>query len=654
MNNCLVKDIQREDIESAFENGRFTMVYQPQVSLLNQNEIVGAEAFVRLNHPVYGTMMPATFLPLIEEMGLILDLTRHVLKCVTRDWLDWNLKGVDINVSVNIGLCFLQQTNAVAELGKILSESNIPKRKVTLGFSYCFSDQKLSEVIGKALLGLRMKGYRLAMIGYGSNKIEDTVFDRLPLDEIKLDRSITSDLLSSEEHQRCYKHALYLANRYGMLLVAAGLEDKSTSDWLANMGGDVAQGYYFGKPLSSGEFYQVHVNSGQRSVIEETKRRILIIEDDPDYQNLLTQSLSDFFTLDVVASIAQAAKRMELFAPDIILSDVNLPDGSGIAFCKAHVDTHSIKSPSIVFISGGQEFENKIQAYEAGASDFIQKPFSIVELVAKLKQLSNYQDRRQKLISDADQASLLVMQSLKETAYFGDIVQFLKRLLVCQDEAQISKELFTFMAQKSLYTCTEFRDGDSCMNFDQVAGTCSPIELNIFELLRDKGRLYPFGQRLLVNDVHVSFLVKNMPQDEEEKGKIRDYVAILVEGMEARYKELLRQRVMNNVTQKLEGLAHKLLSVVNSDQKRKNELLEKYSFELQMSFHTLDLDEMQERQITLIVDEMLKTKDSEEDNAQKISNEVASILEALKASLAGIDEKSEDNNDALQDSVELF
>ena len=651
MSHSVINEVRKEDIEFAFSQGLFSMVYQPQVHLAKQTDIIGAEAFVRFNHPEYGMMMPASFLPLINEMGLMLDLTRYVLNCVASDWAEWNQKGSDLNISVNIDSNVLQAENLGKELGRVLSDHDIPRRKITLEFANCWPDGQVKDDIGKKLLGLRMKGYRLSIDDYGRDLIDDKVFSELPIDEIKLDRSVTSGLLEQAENQQCCKHALRLANRYGLRLIAVGLEDATTSNWLANIGCDGGQGYYFGKPLNSTDFFDTYISAGDRTVIDNTKNSILIIEDDPQYQNLLSQSLGELYTLRIAGTVEEAVKLIDTFSPNIIISDVHLPDGSGIDFCKQHVDTNLA---DVIFISGGLDFDNKIQAYEVGASDFIHKPFSIIELVAKITQVSNYQARRQELITHADNANKMVMQSLKETAYFGDIVQFLKRLLVCQDEGQISRELFSFMGQKTLYTSIEFRDGNNYINFDQMSGACSPIELNIFELLREKGRLYPFGQRLLVNDSHVSFLVKNMPEDETEEGKIRDYVAVLIEGMEARYKEILRQRVLNNVTQKLETLTHKLLAIVNDDQSKKNELLNKYSFELQMSFHTLDLSEDQEEKITTIINEMLKTKESEEQASLDMGEEVNSILDSMKGSIKLIDASDEKSDLNSNVSVELF
>jgi EAL domain-containing protein (putative c-di-GMP-specific phosphodiesterase class I)/DNA-binding response OmpR family regulator/ribosomal protein S13 len=651
----VIQEVSEADIQQAFSDNGFEMVYQPQVNLANQQEIIGAEAFVRLNHPQYGMLTPASFLPLVKEMGLMLDLTRYVVDSVARTWSEWNEMGSDISISVNIDESTLREAKLGKELGKVLSEHEVPKQRITLEFGNSCTESEIETDIGKKLLGLRMKGYRISVDDYGRAELKDTVVANLPLDEIKLDRRIIGELLSIEEHKRTCKKAFHLANSYGLRIVAVGVEDQAAIDWLARMGCDAGQGYYIGKPLSQNDFFKQLIKSGKLTVADETKTSILLIEDDVQYQDLLCQSLGDAYNIRVAGTITEAKQRYEAQIPNIIISDVNLPDGNGIEFCQDTVDITENNSPNIIFISGGQDFDNKLQAYEAGGNDFIQKPFSITELVAKVKQLSNYQSRRQDLIDSAQEASQMVMQSLKETAIYGDIVQFLKNIMSAQDEEQIARELFNYMGPKGLYTCIEFRDGDALTHFDQVSGACSPMQLNIFELLRDKGRLYPFGQRMLVNDYHVSFMVKNMPTDEAEEGKVRDYIAVLIEGMESRYKELLRQRVLNNVTQKLESMATKLLSIVGSGQESKNALIEKYSFELQMSFHTLDLTDDQETQINAIIDKMLKGKEEQEEQTEEISEEVNNLLSSMKSSLSAIDKQVKVvDDDATNNTVELF
>jgi hypothetical protein len=247
----------------------------------------------------------------------------------------------------------------------------------------------------------------------------------------------------------------------------------------------------------------------------------------------------------------------------------------------------------------------------------------------------------------------MATQSLKDAAYYGDIVQFYKNLLHCRDEQQIAQELFRFMGQKNLSTAIEFRSNNSCSNFDQQNGVCSAIEINLFELLQKNGRLFEFGKRIIVNDKHVSFLIKRMPDDVGEQGRVRDYIAVLAEGMEARYRDILRQRVLNTVMQQLQVLAHKLLESVEKG--NENEIMETFSLDLKMSFHVLDLSDSQEQYLAQLIDDMIKRKDGAEHSAADIGLEVTQILDSMAESMENFEETTtESTEDGVGDAVELF
>ena len=655
MSHNITQDLNIQDVQNAFENSQFSVVYQAQVALANTNKIVGTEAYVRLSHPNYGLMVPSTFLSIVQDSGRMLELTKIVLEQIAQDWSNWKNQGFDLNISVNIDNSILSEMNLARELGKILSEFHIPKQQLTLEFTNCFKEDFLNEEIGKKLLGLRMKGYNLSLSDYGLNEIDLKAIEDLPLDEIKIDRQIIQNLLTKENNKAIARKAIRHAACYSMRVVAMGLESDKDAEWLARNGCDRAQGYLFGKPVEADEFTQKFLKVETTQISENKPITILIIEDDSQYQTLLQESLSEQYNTHVASTIQEAGDLFDRVNPEIIISDVYLPDGTGIDFCKSKIDANVMAGVSTIFISGGQDFDSKLEAYNAGGIDYIEKPFSIIELIAKIKQVATYQTRRHTLISDIGDAQSMAMQSLKDAAYYGDIVQFYKNLLHCRDEEQIARELFRFMAQKNLSTSIEFRSKNVCSNFDQLNGVCSAIEINLFELLQKNGRLFEFGKRIIVNDRHVSFLIKNMPDDETEHGRVRDYIAVLAEGMEARYRDILRQRVLNTVTQQLQELAYKLLESVKEDQAVKNEIMERFSLDLQMSFHVLDLSDPQEKHITEIIDEMLISKENAEHSTSDISSEINLILDSMSESLSGFDDDTQDvPPDNAGDSVELF
>ena len=204
----------------------------------------------------------------------------------------------------------------------------------------------------------------------------------------------------------------------------------------------------------------------------------------------------------------------------------------------------------------------------------------------------------------------------------------------------IANELFQFLERKGLKGSVQFTYGDTFTTFDQCNNVPSPIEMNVFELLRSKGRLFDFGKRTIVNDKHVSFLVKNMPEGEEDHGRVRDYIAVMIEGMEARYRDILRERLIKSVFTQLQDLTKEMSQRLKDDAGRQNEALSYFSIELKMSFHALDLTMEQEDHISGIVEKMLDAKEENESTTSDIDARIHHILEEVSESLADLERKA--------------
>lgn len=640
--NPISTELNEKDIEQAFEQDQFEICYQPQVSLSEQGKIIGAEAFVRLNHPVYGTLVPGVFIPLLIKMGLLMRLTETVVTKVAKQWCDWHEKGHDLQLSVNIDHVLFNDKALAKKLGSIFAETDLPKHRLTLEIAH-WDEAGVSSVLREQVTRLRMKGFILALDNYGQSSLYEQELNELPIDEIKIHRDIVATLSAQSAAQTKVRKAMHIADRLGMRVVAVGVEGQQDADWLQRQGCDSAQGYLYGKPLIAKDFEAEVLSNSQawHFASPSSRLKVLVLEDDDQHRNLLVEGLSDAYEVHAAASIAESEELFQAVKPELLVLDVNLPDGSGIDFCN-HIKQHNdAENFSALFISGNETPELRIEAYEAGAVDFVVKPLSLTELMAKIGRLASYQLKRKQLATNATEFQSAAMQSMQEAAHYGDVVQFFKNLLHCRDERGLAQELFRFMSQKGLSCSVQFRGSEAISNFDQHETVCSPIEVNIFELLKDKGRLYDFKNRTIVNDEHVSFLVKNMPTEEAEHGRARDYVAVLIEGLEARFKDILRQRVLQSVFQQLQELAMELAAVLGQEATQSNELLDKFSLELRMSFHVLDMNEEQEEHIQKIVENMLKAKDDGEISTRDVGGRITEIVEVLSGAMRGLEEQAQ-------------
>lgn len=557
---------------------------------------------------------------------------------IAQTMANWQQEGHALRISINLDHSLLANHAIFDVIDQILKTHGISNNHLTFEISQS-GEEAIDQNMREQMTQIRVQGFKIALDDFGFSPKVEQQLPELPIDEIKMNRHAMLKHGGEEHIEKTIINAMHLAASLGLRTVIVGVEKQSHLTWMKDLGCDVAQGYFFGQPMSADDFKTNIFESGQHFAVEEIQERhkLLILEDEIQQQNILTELLGELFEIFIAGTISEAKTIFDAESPSLLIIDVNLPDGSGIDFCAELSQNNAQESFSALFISGDDTLQNRLHAYDAGGSDFICKPFLNTELVAKLGRLSVHQTKKQRLSSNATEFQSVALQSMQEAAHYGDIVQFFKNLFHCRDEQAIAKELFQFMNQKGLKSSIQFTCDNGIVSFDQNAPVCSPVEMNIFELLRDKGRLFDFGRRTIVNDQHVSFLVKNMPEDKDEHGRARDYIAVIIEGMEARYRDILRERLIQTVFQKLETLTQQIAIAMSDDKSSQSEALDHFSVELKMSFHALDLTLEQEEHISGIVESMLQTKEENENHAAKISSQIGKIIKELSSTIQDLE-----------------
>ncbi|WKE67061.1 response regulator [Gallaecimonas kandeliae] len=376
---------------------------------------------------------------------------------------------------------------------------------------------------------------------------------------------------------------------------------------------------------------------------------ILVIDDDPQYRQLIQDLLEG-----QVAKLGQAGSKAEALAyceqehPDILLLDLELPDGDGVQIA----EELAAEDRAIIFVSGHNSLEERLQAWQAGAADFIAKPFALAEFQARLEHCSQYLASKQQLSEREARSRAMAFASMKEASQYGFITQFFKKLMACQDEEQLA-DLFFAAADFFQFKATLCFHHQGLHFFGQGHQPVSPLEQNIFDLLIGQGRLYPFGQRLMVNDQHVSFLVKAMPLEEAEAGKLRDVVAVLVEGMEAKWRDLHRQRTMKLMVDALQGSMGDLASTIRQYDGRLDALISKLNNEIRLSFHVLELNEQQEDFFTRLIEQGAETLRETEGDLRELEERLKTMLAQVQAAMA-MEKAPEVQAPMDEEEVELF
>lgn len=249
MKNKILEVRYIEDrMESALENGQFLMYLQPKYNI-ETTRIIGAEALVRWSNPQKGIIYPDKFIPLFEKNGFIVKLDTYIWEqaCMTiKKWIDTGKKPVPI--SVNVSRMNVENSELINILDKLIDKYQIDKKYLELEITETiyFDDQ---ERLVKTLSNLKKAGYTLLMDDFGAGYSSLNMLKNMPFDTIKIDRNFLNGTMITDKGKKIILHTISLSNDIGMNVVAEGVETKEQADYLLQCGCNVAQGYYYSKPV---------------------------------------------------------------------------------------------------------------------------------------------------------------------------------------------------------------------------------------------------------------------------------------------------------------------------------------------------------------------------------------------------------------------
>jgi diguanylate cyclase (GGDEF)-like protein len=239
------------ELRGALQNGAIQVHVQPQAEL-RSGRVVGVEALVRWNHPELGWVPPDEFVPVAERSGLIGLLTTRVLDASLAACAHWRAAGRDLGIAVNLSARSLQDTDLVDEVSRLLLRHDVPADRLTLEVTE--GSVMADPTRAVALLHqLRDLGVRLSVDDFGTGYSSLSYLQRLPVQEVKIDRSFVADLHTENENVAIVRAIVDLGRHLGLEVVAEGVEDEATWALLASMNCDLVQGWHLARPMPTGE-----------------------------------------------------------------------------------------------------------------------------------------------------------------------------------------------------------------------------------------------------------------------------------------------------------------------------------------------------------------------------------------------------------------
>lgn len=238
---------------SNIDNNGFSLNFQPKVSLTD-GKIRQAEVLLRWNHPRMGSISPALFIPIAERDGQIIRIGLWVLEQSLSTLADFYRQGLELErLSINVSGRQLQEPGFGTELQQLLSRYQIKPEQIELEVTetYLMEDLQLSYTV---LSQLHQIGVRISMDDFGTGYSSLAYLTKLPIDEVKLDRSLITELSSDLQSQGMVRNIIRMAHDLDLVVTAEGIEKQEQQQLLKLMDCDLIQGYYYSKPLTERDF----------------------------------------------------------------------------------------------------------------------------------------------------------------------------------------------------------------------------------------------------------------------------------------------------------------------------------------------------------------------------------------------------------------
>ncbi len=235
------------DLRAAIEQNEMAIHYQPKVSF-ETGLPCGAEALLRWQSARHGMVPPDRFIPLAEETGLMIPLTRWVLEGALAQQSKWRAEGLAVPVAVNLSPTTLHNADFPDQVGDLLRKWGIPADHLVFEIteSSIMSDvARATETVNH----LDRMGVRISIDDFGTGYTSLAYIRKLPVSEIKVDKSFVLNMQESSDDAVIVRSVVDLGHNLGLDVVAEGVEDRETWDMLTRLGCTTAQGYYICRPV---------------------------------------------------------------------------------------------------------------------------------------------------------------------------------------------------------------------------------------------------------------------------------------------------------------------------------------------------------------------------------------------------------------------
>lgn len=354
-----------------------------------------------------------------------------------------------------------------------------------------------------------------------------------------------------------------------------------------------------------------------------TRKKIMVVDDEVSTR----MSLAFYFAQlgnDVIECetgedcLAQMSDEIS-----ILTLDIGLPGIDGIETCR-RLREMGFSKTQIIFVSAFDDLQTRLTAYDVGGSDFIVKPFDQQEVERKVRVAERNLDAYSEAADRAKYAQEAAFSAMSSLGEMGGVLEFIRRSFASDSPKALADAIFACLGQFGLEGLVSLKIGHSFQNF-RLGGACTPLEDSILENSRELQRIFQFSNRLVIHYPLATLLVTNLPLDNPDFcGRLRDHLAVVVEGAHTRVENLMQQTLleaknqaittsMNMLVQTLDAMRSSYTTTAEQTRER----TQLYLDQLEDAFVHLGLTDGQESKLISL--------------ARQTLNDVSSLLEQPKS-----------------------
>ncbi len=380
-------------LRAAVEHEQFVLVYQPKVQL-DSGRIAGLEALLRWQRPGHGMVSPQDFIPILEDMGLIVQVGRWVIQTACRQIASWMRGGVGpMQVSVNVSGRQFVGGDLEGDVLKALQDSAIPPALLELELTESSLMANTERTI-VTLKNLKAHGVQISIDDFGTGYSSLAYLRRFPIDKLKIDIAFIRYVTSNPDDAAIVMAIISMAHSLKLEVVAEGVETDAQLSYLARNGCDQIQGFFFSRPLALADAEALML-AHQRLRIpgddtRSQRKTLLLIDDDPfilaSLQSVLNQDGYDILT---AGCADEAFDQLAHHDVQVILCDQRMPGMDGTEF----LGRVKVLYPNCLrmVLSGSNDLAGIMEAMNQGAVQrFYPKPWDSKVLRENIREAFRY------------------------------------------------------------------------------------------------------------------------------------------------------------------------------------------------------------------------------------------------------------------------